>query len=386
MLAARIAQRFREEFRQEPILVRAPGRINFMGEHTDYNLGWVLPAAIDREIVFAVAPHPDEYTEVIAYDKREKVTFGPAELAPGQGWPHYLMGVQHGLHKIGLPFCGMNVVFGSSIPEGAGLSSSAALCCGFTFAISQALQLDLAPLAIVKIAQYAEHAFAGVNCGIMDQYASLFGKAGHALMLDCRDLTHQYVPWQPDALQLVLVDTRVKHALASTAYNDRRLACETAVQKLSTVFPGIESLRDVTEVMLLERQDDLGQDVFVKARYVIQENKRLQLAVRCLRLGDYDGFGKVLNQTHWALSKEYEVSCAELDFLVALAEEEKGVLGARMMGGGFGGCTLNLVRPDRVDYFRGLVFEKYVVQFEKEPDFYLINLADGVSRLSASPN
>lgn len=386
MLAARIAQRFREEFRQEPLLVRAPGRINFIGEHTDYNLGWVLPAAINREIVFAVAPHPDAYTQVIAYDKREKVTFGLADLAPGRGWPHYLMGVQHGLHKIGLPFCGMNVVFGSSIPEGAGLSSSAALCGGFTFAISEALQLHLAPLTIAKIAQHAEHAFAGVNCGIMDQYACLFGKAGHALMLDCRDLTHQYVPWQPDALQLVLVDTRVKHALASTAYNDRRRACETAVQKLSAVFPGIESLRDVTEVMLLEQQDEVGQDVFVKARYVIQENKRLQLAARCLRQGDYDGFGKLLNQTHWALSKEYEVSCDELDFLVALAEEEKGVLGARMMGGGFGGCTLHLVRTDRVDYFRGLVFEKYVVQFEKEPDFYLINLADGVSRLAASPN
>ena len=385
MLATRVLRRFREQFKQEPVLVRAPGRVNLIGEHTDYNEGWVLPAAIDREFVFAVAANSGPVTHALASDKQEACSFGLDDLVPGRGWQHYLMGMQHGFHQIGIPFQGLNVVFGSEIPEGAGLSSSAALCCGFGFAMSEALQLNLARLGIAKIAQYAEHTFAGVNCGIMDPYASLFGKSGHAMLLDCRSITHEYIPWMSDDLQLVLVDSRVKHALASTAYNERRLACETAIRTLHAFYAGIKSLRDVTEVMLLERQDTLGEEVFVKARFVVQENRRLQQAVACIRQGDFEGFGRLLNQTHWALSKEYEVSCEELDFLVTIAEEEKGVLGSRMMGGGFGGCTLNLIRRHRVDFFRGLVFEKYVAQFEKEPDFYLVNLADGVSRLTASP-
>jgi galactokinase len=382
MLAERVAQRFREQFQQEPVLVRAPGRINLIGEHTDYNEGWVMPAAIDKEFVFALAPNNTGVTQAIAYDKNETRTFSFSEIAPGHGWIHYLMGVQHGFRQIGIPFQGMNVVFGGTIPDGAGLSSSAALCCGFGFAISEALQLHIAGLGLAKIAQYAEHQFAGVMCGLMDQYASLHGKAGHALKLDCRTLTHEYVPWQPEGLQLVLVDTKVKHALAATAYNDRRAACEQAVRALRAFYPQVESLRDVTEVMLMQRQDELGADVFVKARFVVQENKRLQAAAQCLQESDYIGFGKLLNQAHWALSQGYEVSCEELDFLVKLAEEERGVVGARMVGGGFGGCTLNLIHSDRVDYFRGWVFEKYLAQFEKEPDFYLVNLTDGVSRLA----
>lgn len=381
MLVERVAQRFREAFQQEPILVRAPGRINLIGEHTDYNEGFVMPAAIDKAFVFALGVNPTGVTRAVAIDKNETASFGLADLTPGHGWPHYLMGMQHGLHQIGIPFQGLNVVFGGNIPDGAGLSSSAALCCGFGFAISEALQMNLARLGIAKLAQYAEHEFAGVKCGIMDQYASLFGKTGHALRLDCRSIEHTFVPWHPEGLQLLLVDTKVKHALAGTAYNDRRHACETAVEHLRAHFPQVHSLRDVTEMMLLAHQDELGSDVFVKARYVVQENKRLAAATLRLEESDFVGFGKLLNQTHWALSQEYEVSCAELDFLVHLAEEERGVLGARMMGGGFGGCTLNLIRKDRVDYFRGWVYEKYVAQFEKEPDFYSVNLSGGVSRL-----
>lgn len=381
MLTDRIAQRFRDEFGQEPILVRAPGRINLIGEHTDYNEGFVMPAAIDKAFVFAVGANTTGATRAIAFDRRESASFGLAELTPGHGWQHYLMGMQHGLHQIGVPFQGMNVVFGGTIPDGAGLSSSAALCCGFGFAISEVLQLHLARLGIAKLAQYAEHEFAGVKCGIMDQYASLFGKAGHALQLDCRSVEHTDVPWNPDALQLLLVDTKVKHALAGTAYNARRAACEAAVYVLQSHYGQVQSLRDVTEPMLLEHQDELGEDVFVKARYVVQENKRLHAAALSLQRADFVAFGKLLNQTHWALSTEYEVSCEELDFLITLAEEEPGVLGARMVGGGFGGCTLNLIRKDRVDYFRGWVYEKYVAHFEKEPDFYSVNLSDGVSRL-----
>jgi galactokinase len=382
-LSQRVADRFRQQFETEPLLVRAPGRINLIGEHTDYNDGLVLPAAIDKEFVFAVSLNQRPETRAYALDKRQPAAYTEAELAPGHGWRHYLMGVQHGFLRAGVPFRGVDVVFGGNIPDGAGLSSSAALCCGFAFAIAGLLQLPMTRLEMARIAQYAEHRFAGVMCGIMDQYASLLGMAGHALLLDCRSLTHQTVPWNPSGYQLVLADTKVKHALASTAYNQRRAACEAVVTWVKQRYPSVQALRDVTEPMLAGVEDALGTDALVKARFVVREMQRVQAAVKCMQDARWADFGKLLSQTHWALSTEYEVSCEELDFLVLEAEEEKGVIGSRMMGGGFGGCTLNLVENGRVDYFRGRTAEKYIAQFEKEPDFYLVNLADGVSRLPA---
>lgn len=382
-LLRKAATRFRQQFHAAPLLVRAPGRINLLGEHTDYNEGFVLPAAIDKEFVFAVGLNHGLQTRAYALDKESHAAYSLETLQPGHGWPHYLMGVQHGFQDAGVPFTGVDVVFGGTIPDGAGLSSSAALCCGFAFAVSELMQLAFDRLQLARIAQHAEHRFAGVQCGIMDQYASLFGRGGHAMLLDCRALTHLDVPWNPADCQLVLVDSKVKHALASTAYNARRTTCEEVVQWLRKKFPAVRALRDVSESMLTGVEDALGPEALVKARFVVREIKRVQAAATCLREARWADFGKLLNQTHWALSNEYDVSCEELDFLVHIAEEDKAVLGSRMMGGGFGGCTLNLVEKSQVDFFRGRTAEKYIVQFEKEPDFYQVNLTDGVSRLHA---
>jgi galactokinase len=378
-LKEQVERFFVERFKSQPAIFIAPGRINLIGEHTDYNDGFVMPAAIDRHITFAITPNGTNQCTVYALDYNEEISFSLDELKAGDGWVNYLMGVLHGLHQIGFNLKGVNCVFGSSIPVGAGLSSSAALCCGFGFALSELFDWQLARLAIAKVAQYSEHHFAGVKCGIMDQYASLFGVENSALLLDCRELAHEVLPIHFGDYRLMLIDTKVKHALASTAYNDRRAACEDGVRVLAKYQPNIKSLRDVSRVALYEHQDELGEDVFIKCLFVVEEIARTQEAAQLLKAGDLAAFGAKMYETHWGLSQAYDVSCEELDFLVSLAEEDTSmVVGSRMMGGGFGGCTINLVRKDKVDYIRGYVHEKYFATFGKEPDFYLMNLSQGV--------
>lgn len=366
------------------MIVVAPGRINLIGEHTDYNDGFVLPAAIDKHIVFAIAPNGTNQVNCTALDYRESVSFRLDELTPGNRWVNYLMGVLQGMRQVGFTVGGVDCVFASTIPAGAGLSSSAALCCGFGFGLSETLNLQLSKLGIAKIAQFAEHQFAGVMCGIMDQYASLFGEPDRALLLDCQELSHETVPVPLGEYSILLIDSKVKHELASTAYNDRRASCEQAVNIVGVKYPGVSSLRHVTRVMLDEFQDKLGEDTYIKAKYVIEEIARTQLAAEKLKASSMPDFGSLMYDTHWGLSKSYDVSCAELDELVLLAEENRDfVCGARMMGGGFGGCTINLVRSDKVDYMRGYVHEKYFATFGTEPDFYTVQLSQGVHRSGA---
>ncbi|MFZ5999783.1 MAG: galactokinase [Bacteroidota bacterium] len=380
-LKDKVNYEFKKRFKQEPVFFTAPGRINLIGEHTDYNEGFVMPAAIDKHVSFAVAPNGSGRCTFFAIDYNEEISFSLDELKPGDGWVNYLMGVMHGLRQIGFPLQGVNCVFGSTIPVGAGLSSSAALCCGFGFALSELFDWQLARLAIAKVAQYSEHHFAGVMCGIMDQYASLFGVTNSALLLDCRELTHEVLPVNFGEYRLLLVDTKVKHSLASTAYNDRRASCEEGVRLLSKYRPGIKSLRDVNRADLYEHQDELGEEVFIKCLFVVEEIARTQEAAKLLKAGDLQAFGARMYETHWGLSQAYEVSCEELDFLVSLAEEDTtAVIGSRMMGGGFGGCTINFVQKDKFDHFRGYVHEKYVDAFGKEPEFYALSLSEGVHR------
>lgn len=382
-LLHRVEQAFAEKYGAKPQLFAAPGRINLIGEHTDYNEGFVLPAAIQHHVLFAAAPNGTQVHRIYALDYREEVQFSTGEAKPGRGWAPYLMGMVHGFQQLGFQTSGIDCVFGSNIPIGAGLSSSAALCCGFGFALSELLQLQVAPLAIAKIAQYAEHQFAGVKCGIMDQYASLFGVKDAALLLDCRDLSHEVIPVDMGEYRILLIDTKVKHELASTAYNDRREACEEGVKQLQRGGERVTSLRDVTRAQLYAYQDRLGDDVFVKCLFVVEEIARTQEAARLLKQGDLEAFGSKLYDTHWGLSQAYEVSCEELDYLVMLVEEDRtAVRGARMMGGGFGGCTINLVRKDKIDYIKGYVHEKYFATFGKEPDFYLMDLSQGVHRVT----
>ena len=385
-LIEQVAREFTARYGKPAVLVKAPGRINLIGEHTDYNEGWVMPAAIDRHVALALATNGTNTCRVFAMDYQQAVEFSLDELKPGPGWVNYLMGMLQGLRQIGFPLQGVDCVIASSIPVGAGLSSSAALCCGFGYAINEVWGFQLARLGIAKIAQYAEHHFAGVKCGLMDQYASLFGVTGAALLLDCRTLTHEEIPARFEQYQLLLIDTKVKHTLGDTAYNDRREACETGVAILQKKHPSVQSLRDVNNSMLVQHQDQLGQDVFAKCRYVVEEMARTQRAAAFLKQNDLTGFGACMFETHWGLSRTYEVSCPELDLLVSLAEDEKdAIAGARMMGGGFGGCTINLIKKDKIDFIKGYVHEKYFATFDIEPDFYLVNLSQGVHQVHLKP-
>ncbi|MFM9839384.1 MAG: galactokinase [Cyclobacteriaceae bacterium] len=377
-----VAAAFKERFYIEPMMVIAPGRINLIGEHTDYNEGFVLPAAIDRAIYFAIAPSGHDKCNVFSLDMEEGISFSIHDLNPGETWVNYLMGVMDAFERKGLPIHGVDCVFGGDIPAGAGLSSSAALCGGFAFGLNEIFKCGLTRIELAKMAQYAEHEFVGLQCGIMDQYASLFGVKDSALLLDCRALKHEVVPVQLHDNTLLLIDTKVKHTLASSAYNDRRAACEKGVRLIHQKNKKVQSLRDVSREMLYENQDALGEDVFIKCLFIVEEINRTQRAAEFLKQNKLQEFGKLMFETHWGLSQAYEVSCEESDFLVALAEEEKkAVLGARQMGGGFGGCTINLIRKDFIKSFQEKVLDQYVATFKKEPNFYPVNLMNGVQML-----
>ena len=373
---------FKEKFRATPTAFIAPGRINLIGEHTDYNEGFVMPAAVDKHLVFAIAPSRTDKCNIYASDLGEGVSFSIHDLNPGQTWVNYLMGVLDAFQRKGLPVKGVDVVLGGDIPVGAGLSSSAALCCGFGFALNDMLGWNLGKLEIAKVAQSSEHHFVGAKVGIMDQYASLFGKKDSVLLLDCRALTHEYLPFDFPETVILLVDSKVKHSLASSAYNDRRASCEEGLSMIRKKNPSAHSLRDVSRTLLYEFQDAMGEDVFSKCRYVVEEMARTRQAAEWLKSGKIAEFGRLMNETHWGLSKLYDVSCPELDLLVTLAEDHRdAVLGSRMMGGGFGGCTINLVRKGQEENFRASLRQKYFATFKKEPGFYSVRPSDGVHRV-----
>ena len=378
-LAAVITEDFINRFHKKPSLFMAPGRINLIGEHTDYNEGFAMPAAIDRHFIFAMAPSGNDRCNVFSKDLQEGVTFSLYDLNHGEAWINYLMGVIDAFQRRGLAVRGIDCVFGGDIPAGGGMSSSAALCCGFGFAINEIFKLGISRLEVAKIAQSAEHHFVGAMVGVMDQYASLFSKKDSVLLLDCKTVSHQHLPFNFPDYEILLVDSTIKHSLASSAYNDRRESCETGVHLLNKKNATVRSLRDASRVMLFEQQDELGEEIFVKCLYVVEENIRTQRAADLLKTGDLKGFGDLMYQTHWGLSQAYDVSCPELDFLVSLAEEFRSeVIGSRMMGGGFGGCTINIIQKERVSVFKEMVLAKYFATFKKEPGFYSVKLSDGV--------
>ena len=381
-LEQKIANAFRSHFRKEPLLFVAPGRINLIGEHVDYNEGFVMPAAIDRHFVFAIAPSGNDKCNIYADDLEEGVSFTVRDLNPGEAWLNYLMGVLDAFDRKGMLRGGVDCVFGSTIPAGAGMSSSAALCCGFGYAFNEIYKLGLDRRTLAKMAQYAEHEFAGANVGIMDQYASLFGEKESALLLDCRSLTHEVLPFDFPFYSILLIDTKVKHAIAGSGYNERRESCEEGVRVLQKTNPWIKSLRDATTEILLQNRQEMGEDVFVKCLFVVEEMGRTQTAAALLKEKNITGFGTLMFQTHWGLSQAYEVSCPELDHLVMTAEQDKQlVVGARMMGGGFGGCTINLVSKGQEEQFIRKVRENYFATFKKEPDFYSVTLTQGVHQI-----
>lgn len=377
-MTSSIDQFFKNFFHQTPQLFTAPGRINLIGEHVDYNEGVVMPAAVNYSFTFAMAAGQSDKCNVFAHDLPEGLSFSIYDLNPGETWVNYLMGVLDGFMRRGVTLRGVDVVFGGNVPSGAGMSSSAALCCGFATGLNHLFAAGFGKLELARIAQYAEREFAGVNCGLMDQYASLFGEADSFLLLDCRTLQHEPIRFPSGDVEILLIDSKVKHTLASTAYNQRRQNCEEGVHVLRQKFADVRSLRDVTPAMLAAVRGQLSDETFLRCSYVVGEMQRVQKAATALRTGDLTATGAWMYETHEGLSRQYEVSCAELDFLVALAAAEKTwVPGARLMGGGFGGCTINLVKRPHRHAFIEKVRHNYFAQFKKEPDFYSVKLEAG---------
>jgi galactokinase len=361
------------------IIARSPGRINLIGEHTDYNLGYVLPAAIDRAVYVSVEKSNDEKITAYSVDFEESIEIRIDEIKPMPGyWATYIFGVVDQLRKNGYEVAGFNINVYGDVPLGAGLSSSAAIECATAFGLDQLFEFNIDRKKMASICQLAEHTYAGVKCGIMDQFASLFGKKDHVIKLDCRSLDFEYIPLETKGHSVVLFDTQVKHSLASSEYNVRHAQCEQAVSMIKEKFPEVNSLRDATMEMVNSciPQNDI---IYNRARYILEENQRLLEGCKDLQRGDLVSFGKKMYGSHEGLSKLYEVSCAELDFLVEQVKGRDEITGARMMGGGFGGCTINLIREDAVEDLSRKISQEYKDQMGKELAIYTVTLENGSS-------
>ncbi|MBN2572881.1 MAG: galactokinase [Ignavibacteriales bacterium] len=370
--------KFIELFTNEPLMVRSPGRINLIGEHTDYNDGFVLPAAIDKSIYFAIAPSGKDSCHLYAYDLNEEYKFKINSYAKiTGGWQNYLLGVIDQFKKLYLAIDGFNCVFGGDIPIGSGMSSSAAVEAGLAFALNNIFKLNLNKLELTKLAQRAENEFVGVRCGIMDQFANLFGQKDKVLKLDCRTLEFELIPLELKKYSILLIDTKVKHSLASSEYNLRRAQCEESVKYFAKFDNSIKSLRDVNLELIMEHKDKLESVLFKSAFFVVSENKRLLDGCNDLMNGNIDAFGEKMFATHYGLKNDYEVSCPELDYLVEMAEQFNGVVGSRLMGGGFGGCTINLVETNKIEEFKEIILRSYFKKFNIKPQFYSVSITNG---------
>jgi galactokinase len=386
-LQREVHDKFTALFNKEPLIVRSPGRINLIGEHTDYNDGFVMPAAINKEAVFAIAPSDNGKSSVysVKYDQQFDVDLQNPAKVKKPAWANYLLGVLYQFIHSGYPVKPFNCVFGGDVPVGAGLSSSAAIECGFAFALNEINNLSVPKLKLITMAQWAEHNYVGVKCGIMDQFASVMGKDGHVILLDCRSLVHQYCPMDLAEHTIMLCDTKVKHSLVDSEYNTRRNECEKGVAILNEIYPEVKSLRDASVEMVRKHKEKLPGKVFDRCLFVTQEIQRVQDASVDLQNGNLKAFGKKMLQTHDGLSNLYEVSCPELDFLVEKAKSFEGVLGARMMGGGFGGCTINIVKKESAERFEKFIHEAYLKEYRIDMPIYHVDIEGGTSVVSDVP-
>ena len=360
------------------ILFASPGRINLIGEHTDYNGGFVFPGAVDKGIVAAIRLNGTDKVRAFALDLNESAEFGlNEEDKPAQSWACYIFGVCREIQKRGGKIGGFDTVFAGDVPLGAGMSSSAALESTFAFALNDLYNLGIEKFELARIGQSTEHNYCGVNCGIMDQFASVHGKAGHLMRLDCRSMEFSYFPFDPTkyGYRLVLVNSCVKHELVGSPYNDRRASCERVAAVLGQQF-----LRGATMEQLEAIKDKISEEDYLRARYVIGEEQRVLDVCEALEKGDYQTVGERMYQTHWGMSRDYEVSCEELDFLATVAKE-CGVTGSRIMGGGFGGCTINLVKEELYDSFIATVTSAFAEKYGHEPKIYPVVISDGSRRL-----
>ena len=382
MDASKIKTKFRELFGGQARLFRSPGRINIIGEHTDYNEGFVMPAAVDKEIVFAIKPNGSNTFQIHSLDTNERIHFDLDTLQKKHSnWSAYIIGIIDQLIKKGNKIPAFDAVFGGDIPIGAGMSSSAALSCVAAFALNEVYNLALDKHDIIHLAQKAEQDYAGVNCGIMDQFASVFSKKDKAIKLDCYDLSYEYIDLKMPSYEFVLVNSMVKHELANTAYNDRRNECAEVISHFRKSSFGIKSLRDISLTQLENSKNEMDLKIYKRAKYVLEENTRVNEAARVMNAGDYSTLGSLLYASHEGLQKQYEVSCEELDFLVDTSKNTNGVLGSRMMGGGFGGCTINLVKSKEIEAFKNVINDAFYEKYQINPEIYSVHSDGGSSEI-----
>ncbi len=376
-MKTKILSEFLTRFGSNPTFYASAGRINLIGEHTDYNGGFVFPGAIDKVIMAAIAPNDSDKVRVYSIDINDYAEFGlNEEDAPEQSWARYIFGVCREILKRGGTVKGFDAVFAGNVPLGAGLSSSAALESCFAFALNDMFNDNsIDKFELAKIGQSTEHNYCGVNCGIMDQFASVMGQKGKLMRLDCRSMEFEYYPFNPEEYELILIDSRVKHELADSPYNKRRASCERVAKRL-----GLETLRDATMPMLKAIRTDITAEDYFRAKYVIEEKDRVLAVCDALNAGDYETVGKKMYETHAGLSEDYEVSCEELDFLNDVARE-CGVTGSRIMGGGFGGCTINLVKKDLRDAFVAKALKDFAAKYGHEPKVYPVVISDGAHKV-----
>ena len=376
-----IEEKFKSLFGNDYMVYTSPGRVNLIGEHTDYNGGFVFPGAIDKGIYAVINPNGTDKVRAYSLDYDGQVEFGMNEEdAPQESWARYIFGVCREMKKRGFEPKGFDTVFVGDVPLGAGMSSSAALESTFANALNEIFNLNIDRFELARIGQSTEHNYCGVKCGIMDQFASVFGKKGHLMRLNCATMEFEYFPFNPEGYKVVLLDTVVKHELASSAYNKRRESCENACAHIKARHPEVNYLSDATMAMLDEVKAEISEEDYMRAVYVIGEKQRVLDVCAALEQGDYDTVGDRMFGTHYGMSKEYEVSCEELDFLNDVAKQ-CGVTGSRVMGGGFGGCTINLVKEDLYDNFIATAKKEYLAKYNREPKVYDVVISDGARRI-----
>ncbi|GGH77200.1 galactokinase [Filimonas zeae] len=373
---------FEQKFGTTPKVFFSPGRINLIGEHVDYNNGFVMPAAIDKGVVFAIAPNNTTRLRVHSIDMKEDLELELDQVAPKEGWANYILGVVDQFQKRGLPIKGFDVAFGGNLPAGAGLSSSAAVECGLASGLNTIFNAGLSRVDIALLSQKAEHTFPGVKCGIMDQFANMMGEKDHVLLLDCDTMEYKALPLQLQGHVIMLINTKVHHSLASGEYNVRRQQCETGLAILKEIYPGTTTFRDLTPEQVQQAEGKLDKDVYRRCLFVTQEIQRTQKAAVLLQDHKLKEFGQLMFATHEGLSKLYDVSCPELDFLVEQAKEHPAIVGSRLMGGGFGGCTINIVEEAQASGIAAKISEAYKAKFNVDAEVYIMQTGNGTYEIA----
>jgi len=380
-IAEKVLQTFKESFSTEPAFYFSPGRINLIGEHVDYNDGFVMPAAIDKGVYYAIKKNDSHDIHFYAADFNEWFSVSINEIRKNTSWKNYVLSVIKEFLLLDKKISGFNCVFGGNIPRGSGMSSSAAVEGGLAFALNDIFDFGLNRVELAELCQRAEHNFPGVKCGIMDQFANMMGKKNHVILLDCKNITHQYFPLNLDEFKIVLINSAVHHSLAAGEYNIRRKQCEEGLNILKENL-NINSFRDISDAShIASFKDQMSEDVYKRCLFVIEEIQRTQQAAILLKENNLIGFGKRMFETHEGLSKLYDVSCNELDFLVEYAKTNKSVIGARLMGGGFGGCTINIVKENAAENFIHEISEAYLKKFNITPEAYMVETSNGTDAI-----